>query len=81
MKAIQFNSANVIKSAIKCMNFEMDAATSISKGMMSVRFNRMLLKPMLQAQEFQSDIMECSLIWIWKRWRGEDLKKNGLSAL
>lgn len=34
MKAIQFNSANVVKSAVKCMSFEMDAATSISKGMM-----------------------------------------------
>lgn len=34
MKAIQLNTANVVKSAIKCMNFEMDAATSISKGMM-----------------------------------------------
>ena len=32
MKAIQFSSANVVKSAIKCMGLEMDAATSISKG-------------------------------------------------
>lgn len=34
MKAIQFNTANVVKSAIKCMGFEMDAATSVSKAMM-----------------------------------------------
>ena len=44
MKAIQFNSANVIKSAIKCMNFEMDAATSISKGMMIETLKRRMMR-------------------------------------
>lgn len=34
MKDIQFNSTNVVKSAIRCMNHDMDAVTSISKGMM-----------------------------------------------
>ena len=29
MKAIQFNTANVVKSAIKCMGFEMDEAINI----------------------------------------------------
>ena len=77
MKAIQFNTANVVKSAIKCMGFEMDAATSVSK---SERFNRMRLKPMFQAQEFQNDSMACLPILTCRRWRGEDLKKNGLSA-
>ena len=31
MKAIQFNSTNVVKSAIKCMGFEMDALVSLKK--------------------------------------------------
>lgn len=44
MKAIQFNSANVVKSAIKCMGFEMDAATSISKGMMIETLKRRMMR-------------------------------------
>ena len=44
MKAIQFNSANVIKSAIKCMNFELDAATSISMGMMIETLKRRMMR-------------------------------------
>ena len=44
MKAIQFSSANVIKSAIKCMNFEMDAATSISKGMMIETLKKRMMR-------------------------------------
>ena len=44
MKAIQFNTANVVKSAIKCMGFEMDAATSISKGMMIETLKRRMMR-------------------------------------
>lgn len=44
MKAIQFNSASVVKSAIKCMGFEMDAATSISKGMMIETLKRRMMR-------------------------------------
>ncbi|MFK1858950.1 hypothetical protein ACIXFM_11280 [Bacteroides fragilis] len=35
MKAIQFNSNNVITTAVKCMQHDMDEATSVSKGMMA----------------------------------------------
>ena len=44
MKAIQFNSTNVVKSAIKCMGFEMDAATSISKGMMLETLKKRMMR-------------------------------------
>ena len=44
MKAIQFSSANVVKSAIKCMGFEMDAATSISKGMMIETLKKRMMR-------------------------------------
>lgn len=44
MKAIQFNSTNVVKSAIKCIGFEMDAATSISKGMMLETLKKRMMK-------------------------------------
>lgn len=44
MKAIQFNSANVVKSAIKCMDYEMDAATSISKGMMIETLKKRMMR-------------------------------------
>lgn len=35
MKAIQFNSSNVITTAVKCMQHDMDEATAVSKGMMA----------------------------------------------
>ena len=44
MKAIQFNSANVVKSAVKCMSFEMDAATSISKGMIIETLKKRMMR-------------------------------------
>ena len=44
MKAIQFNSTNVVKSAIKCIGFEMDAATSISKGMMLETLKKRMMR-------------------------------------
>ena len=31
MKAIQFNSSNVITTAVKCMQHDMDEATAVSK--------------------------------------------------
>ena len=44
MKAIQFNTANVVKSAIKCMGFEMDAATSVSKAMMIETLKKRMIR-------------------------------------
>ncbi len=44
MKAIQFNSTNVVKSAIKCIGFEMDTATSISKGMMLETLKKRMMR-------------------------------------
>ena len=44
MKAIQFNTANVVKSAIKCMGFEMDAATSVSKAMMIETLKKRMMR-------------------------------------
>ena len=44
MKAIQFSSANVVKSTIRCMNQDMDAATSISKGMMLETLKKRMMR-------------------------------------
>ena len=44
MKAIQFNTANVVKSAIKCMGFEMDEATSISKGIILETLKKRMMR-------------------------------------
>lgn len=44
MKAIQFNTANVVKSTIKCMGFEMDAATSVSKAMMIETLKKRMMR-------------------------------------
>ena len=44
MKAIQFNSTNVVKSGIKCIGFEMDTATSISKGMMLETLKKRMMR-------------------------------------
>ena len=38
------SSANVVKSAIKCMGLEMDAATSISKGMMIETLKKRMMR-------------------------------------
>lgn len=44
MKAIQFNSANVVNAAVKCMSYEMDAPTSISKGMMLETLKKRMMR-------------------------------------
>ena len=44
MKAIQFNTANVVKSAVKCMGVEMDAATSISKGIILETLKKRMMR-------------------------------------
>lgn len=44
MKAIQFNSSNVIKSAAKCMGLDMDVATSISKGMLLETLKKRMMR-------------------------------------
>lgn len=44
MKAIQFNSANVVKLSVKCMGYEMDAATSISKGMILETLKKRMMR-------------------------------------
>ena len=44
MKAIQFNTANVVKSAIKCMGYEMDEATSISKGIILETLKKRMMR-------------------------------------
>ena len=44
MKAIQISAENVTKLAIKCMRHEMDAATSISKGMMIETLKKRMMR-------------------------------------
>jgi len=44
MKAIQFNSSNVIKSAAKCMGLDMGVATSISKGMLLETLKKRMMR-------------------------------------
>ena len=44
MKAIQFNSNNVITTAVKCMQHDMDEATSVSKGMMAETLKKRMMR-------------------------------------
>lgn len=44
MKAIQISELNVAKLVIKCMEHEMDAATSISKGMMIETLKKRMMR-------------------------------------
>lgn len=44
MKAIQFNSDNVVRTAVKCMAHQMDEATSFSKGMMAETLKRRMMR-------------------------------------
>ena len=44
MKAIQFSSSNVVKTAVRCMSFDMDEATSFSKGMMAETLKKRMMR-------------------------------------
>ena len=44
MKAIQINSSNVITTAVKCMQHDMDEATSVSIGMMAESLNKRMMR-------------------------------------
>lgn len=44
MKAIQFSSSNVAKTAVRCMSFDMDEATSFSKGMMAETLKKRMMR-------------------------------------
>lgn len=44
MKAIQFNSGNVVTTAIKCMQYDMDEATAVSKGMMAETLKKRMMR-------------------------------------
>ena len=44
MKAIQFNSDNVVRTAVKCMAHQMDEATSFSKGMMAETLKKRMMR-------------------------------------
>ncbi|MDM8307502.1 SH3 beta-barrel fold-containing protein [Phocaeicola salanitronis] len=44
MKAIQFNSNNVIATAVKCMQHDMDEATAFSKGMMAETLKKRMMR-------------------------------------
>lgn len=44
MKAIQFNSNNVITTAVKCMAHDMDEATAVSKGMMAETLKKRMMR-------------------------------------
>lgn len=44
MKAIQFNSSNVVATAVECMAHDMDEATSVSKGMMAETLKKRMMR-------------------------------------
>ena len=44
MKAIQFSSENVVRTAVRCMSFDMDEATSFSKGMMAETLKKRMMR-------------------------------------
>lgn len=44
MKAVRINSENVAKSAVKCMRYEMDATTSISKGIILETLKKRMMR-------------------------------------
>lgn len=44
MKAIQFSSENVVRTAVRCMSFSMDEATSFSKGMMAETLKKRMMR-------------------------------------
>ena len=44
MKAIQFSGENVVRTAVRCMSFDMDAATSFSKGMMAETLKKRMMR-------------------------------------
>lgn len=44
MKTIQFSSDNVVRTAIRCMSFDMDEATSFSKGMMAETLKKRMMR-------------------------------------
>ena len=44
MKAIQFSSENVVRTAVRCMTFDMDEATSFSKGMMAETLKKRMMR-------------------------------------
>ena len=44
MKAIQFSSDNVVRTAVRCMSFNMDEATSFSKGMMAETSKKRMMR-------------------------------------
>lgn len=44
MKAIQISSENVVRTAVRCMSFDMDEATSFSKGMMAETLKKRMMR-------------------------------------